>query len=74
MCFPEQYPRTHSINLLKAELNSICHLLALLGAHLIFHVSRIRVKTHCGPTERVKLCISTIFVVCSVAAVSALSA
>jgi len=29
---------------LKAELNPICHLLTLLGAHLIFHVSRIRVK------------------------------
>jgi len=29
---------------LKAELNPICHLLALLGAHLIFHISRIRVK------------------------------
>jgi len=29
---------------LNAKLNSICHLLALLGAHHIFHVSRIRVK------------------------------
>jgi len=29
------------INPLKAELNPICHLLELLGAHLIFHVSRI---------------------------------
>jgi hypothetical protein len=28
-------------NLLNAELNPICHLLALLGAHHIFHVSRI---------------------------------
>jgi hypothetical protein len=27
---------------LNAKLNPICHLLALLGAHLIFHVSRIR--------------------------------
>jgi len=26
------------------NLNSICHLLALLGAHHILHVSRIRVK------------------------------
>jgi hypothetical protein len=26
------------------ELNSICHLLALLGTHHILHVSRIRVK------------------------------
>ena len=31
-------------NLLNAELNPICHLLALLGAHLILHVSRIWVK------------------------------
>jgi hypothetical protein len=31
-------------NLLNAELNPICHLLALLGAHPIFHVSRITVK------------------------------
>jgi hypothetical protein len=29
---------------LNAKLNPICHLLALLGAHHIFHVSRIRVK------------------------------
>jgi len=32
------------INTLNAELNPICHLLALLGAHLILHVSRIKVK------------------------------
>jgi len=32
------------INPLNAKLNPICHLLALLGAHHIFHVSRIRVK------------------------------
>jgi len=32
------------INPLKAELNPICHLLALLGAHYIFHVSGLRVK------------------------------
>jgi hypothetical protein len=30
-------------NPLNAELNLICHLLALLGAHPIFQVSRIRV-------------------------------
>ena len=29
---------------LNAELNPICHLLALLGAHSILHVSRIRVR------------------------------
>jgi len=32
------------LNPLNAELNPICHLLALLGAHLILHISRIRVK------------------------------
>ena len=32
------------INTLNAELNPICHLLALLGAHHILHVSRIRVN------------------------------
>ena len=32
------------INPLNAELNTICHLLALLGAHHILHISRIRVK------------------------------
>ena len=32
------------INPLKAELNPICHLLALLGVHFL-HVSRIRVKS-----------------------------
>ena len=32
------------INPSKAELNPICHLLALLGAHPILHVSRIRVN------------------------------
>ena len=33
-----------TINPLNAELNPICHLLLLLGAHHILHVSRIRVK------------------------------
>jgi len=33
-----------AFNPLNAELNPICHLLALLGAHHILHVSRIRVK------------------------------
>ena len=32
-------------NPLKAELNPICYLLALLGAHHVLHVSRIRVKS-----------------------------
>jgi hypothetical protein len=45
---------------LNVELNLICDLLALLGAHHILHVSRIRVKisafhriehTHCYTTD-----------------------
>ena len=35
---------TWAFNPLNAKLNPICHLLALLGAHHILHVSRIRVK------------------------------
>ena len=31
------------INPLNAELNATCHMLAVLGAHHILHVSRIRV-------------------------------
>ena len=33
------------LNPLNAELNPICCLLALLGAHHFLHVSRIRVKS-----------------------------
>ena len=32
------------LNTLNFELNPICHLLALLGAHHILYVSRIRVN------------------------------
>jgi hypothetical protein len=32
-------------NPLNVELNPICHLISLLGAHHILHISRIRVKT-----------------------------
>ena len=32
-------------NPLNAELNPVCHLLALLGVHHFLHVSRIRVKS-----------------------------
>jgi len=32
------------VNPLNAELNPICHLLALLRAHHILHISRIRLK------------------------------
>jgi len=37
-------PDESKINPLNAKLNPICHLLALLGAHHVFHVSGLRVK------------------------------
>ena len=37
--------RIPHFNPLNAELNPICCLLALLGAHHFFHISRIRVKS-----------------------------
>jgi len=40
---------TNLSTLLNAELNPICQLLALLGAHHILHVSRLRVKGHFNP-------------------------
>jgi hypothetical protein len=43
-CTPVLYIGRTVLNHLNAELNTICHLLALLGAHHILHVSRIRVK------------------------------
>jgi len=33
-----------ALNPLNAELNPICHLLTLLGARHIPHISRVRVK------------------------------
>ena len=42
---PTRYQTQHFFNPLNDELNPICHLLALLGAHHIFHISRIRVKS-----------------------------
>jgi len=40
------------LNPLNTKLNLICHLLALLGAHHILHISRIRVKaTGCEDVE-----------------------
>jgi len=43
-CIGIAFPLTALINPLKPELNPICYLLALLGAHHFLHVSRIRVK------------------------------
>jgi hypothetical protein len=58
LCFEEQDIRTPVLwtvgstppyfNPLNAELTPICHLLALLGAHHILHVSRERIN--CGVT------------------------
>jgi hypothetical protein len=39
------------INPLNADLNPICHLLALLGAHHILHVSRIKVNPYPANVE-----------------------
>jgi len=40
----EHHVEFFNINPLKPELNPICYLLALLGAHHFLHVSSIRVK------------------------------
>jgi len=40
-----RYRCFYLINPLNPELNPICYLLALLGAHHFLHVSRIRVKS-----------------------------
>ena len=39
-----RYSNLNNLNPLNPELNPICYLLALLGAHHFLHVSRIRVK------------------------------
>jgi len=49
------------LNSLNAELNPICHLLALLVAHHILHVSRIRVN----PQDEVGPSISSLVAPCS---------
>ena len=41
---PVLYIGRKVLNPSKPELNPICYLLALLGAHHFLHVSRIRVK------------------------------
>jgi len=42
----------YNINPLNAELNPICHMLALLGAQPILHVSRIRVNSNVDLTRQ----------------------
>ena len=43
-CIPDFLLHFPALKPLNAELNPICHLLALLGAHPILHISRIRVN------------------------------
>jgi len=45
-------PKARVINPLNAELNPIYHLLALLEAHRILHVSKIRVKNNIFGSRR----------------------
>ena len=45
--FGSKKESARKFNSLNAELNPICHLLALLGDHHILHVSRMRVKPLC---------------------------
>ena len=42
------FPIHCTINPLNTELNPICHLLALLGAHNILHVNRVGVNVKFG--------------------------
>ena len=44
-CFYGNLNNAFVVNTLSAELNPICCLLALLGAHHFLHVSRTRVKS-----------------------------
>jgi len=44
LCLLTMWRKLSRVNPLNPELNPICYLLALLGAHHFLHVSRIRVK------------------------------
>jgi hypothetical protein len=58
-CAPIEIHRL--INPLNSELIPTCHLLALLGAHHILHVSRIRIKAvygdGCMDVKNVRKCV-----------------
>jgi hypothetical protein len=43
--WPRDWAKNLEFNPLNAKFNPICHLLTLLRAHHILHVSRMRVKT-----------------------------
>jgi len=52
------YSTEHAlVNPFNAELNPICHLLALLGAHHIFHVSELSVNKSTAIPVRVSVAI-----------------
>jgi len=44
LCVEQLSSQWMDFNPLNDKLNTICHLLALLGAHHILHVSRVRVN------------------------------
>jgi hypothetical protein len=46
---------------LNADFNPICHLLTLLGAHHILHISGIRVKGNLPETEKNILSVAGLF-------------
>jgi len=45
LSFTTPHTAYKTVNPLNTKLNPICHLLALLGAHHILHVSGLRVKS-----------------------------
>jgi len=51
-------------NALNSELNPICHLLALLGAHYIFNVSGLRVKDVCSTAYGIHLTLMVFILGC----------
>ena len=59
--FPHYFDERHDLRgknfyPLNPELNPICYLLALLGAHHFLHVSSIRVKLYVSPVYVAKVC------------------
>jgi len=47
-----------AFNPLNAEFNPICHLLALLGAHHVFHVGGLRVNAFSQTVVNLKMLLS----------------
>jgi len=48
------HKRLNKINPLNAELNPICHLLVLLAAHHIFHLTGLRINL--AMNQMLKIC------------------